>query len=115
MSDSFLVVLIVIGVLQLILFIATMVFFSRVNKIKKAVLKETDYYRQYWIESKLGNNDKAYYFLIKNYLNDVYTDLYERYDGSKKSVDKAYRNIIKKKCEELKKPIPNFNEIESSK
>lgn len=94
-------------VFAIILLYQIFTLFNRVNEIKKSVVP--NYEKMYWIERKLGNNDKAYEYLIRDYIDRVY----RKFSNNEKYIlSDIYRKKLEKACNELGKPIPNYKELE---
>ncbi len=80
--------------------------FNRINEIKKSIVP--DYEKMYWVERKLGNNEKAYEYLMREYIDRVHRKLFK----SEYTLSEFYKERLEKACKELGKPIPNYEEIE---
>ncbi len=81
--------------------------FSRVKVIKSHLLTP-NYHKKYWIEKQVGNNDKAYEYLMKDY----YSKLYDHKFNGDYPIKYDYKERLKKELEDLGKDIPNFEELE---
>ncbi len=82
---------------------------SRIKKIKALLQKkETNYYKMYWYERELGNNDKAYEYVLRYYLEKMF-DAHTLAEAS--TPGEAVHNRVAKMCEAIGKPVPDFEKL----